>query len=108
MKSSTASDKRRSAAAAALGVTGLRDVGIAELRLGGGDARPIAAPRPPHRHRKWPRDEGVAALRNGDLPALGTLMVESYCSQRDDYEASGPATDALVEAALRLARSAPV
>lgn len=89
------------AAAAALGVTSLRDVGIPELRSA------EAMPAPLHRRARHVVTEnsrvleGVAALRNGDLPALGTLMVESYCSQRDDYEASGPASDALVEAALR-------
>jgi galactokinase len=89
------------AAVAALGVTSLRDVDITDLRSA------EAMPDPLQRRARHILTEnsrvldGVAALSSGDLPALGTLMVESYCSQRDDYEASGPATDALVEAALR-------
>lgn len=41
----------------------------------------------------------VAALRRGDLAALGDLMYASHASLCDDYEVSVPELDALVEAA---------
>ena len=89
------------AAAAALGVVSLRDVGISDL--GSIDALPHPLnSRARHIVTENSRVlEGVAALRSADLPAFGTLMVDSYCSQRDDYDISMPAGDALVEAALR-------
>lgn len=89
------------AAAAALGVPSLGDVGL--KRSAAIDELPDPLNRRA-RHVVTENNralEGAAALRSGDLPALGTLMVESYCSQRDDCEISGPAVDALVEAALR-------
>jgi galactokinase len=42
-------------------------------------------------------DEAVAALRAGDLPALGRLLDASHASLRDQYEVSVPEVDALVE-----------
>jgi galactokinase len=38
------------------------------------------------------------ALRDGDHPRVGALMLESHASLRDDYEVSTPELDALVEA----------
>jgi galactokinase len=43
--------------------------------------------------------EAAEALRAGDLPALGRLFGESHASLRDDYDASAPALDCVVEAA---------
>lgn len=43
--------------------------------------------------------ECAAALRRGDLAALGPLLAASHASLRDDYEVSGPELDALVEIA---------
>jgi galactokinase len=37
----------------------------------------------------------VAALRGGDLPALGDLLNASHASLRDDYEVSTPAVEAV-------------
>ena len=81
-------------------VISLRDVGISDL--GSIDALPHPLnSRARHIVTENSRVlEGVAALRSADLPAFGTLMVDSYCSQRDDYQLSVPAVDALVEAAL--------
>lgn len=42
--------------------------------------------------------EAAAALRAGDGPALGALMLESHRSLRDDFEVSTPALDAAVAA----------
>jgi galactokinase len=39
------------------------------------------------------------ALRTGDLARLGALMAESHASMRDDFEASAPEIDLLVELA---------
>jgi galactokinase len=89
------------AAASALGVTRLRHVGIGDLRSVEALPDPLGR-RARHVVTENNRVlEAAAALRHGDLTAVGTLMVESYCSQRDDYEVSVPAVDALVEAALR-------
>ena len=44
-------------------------------------------------------DEGVAALRAGDLEALGELLNASHASLRDLYEVSVPAVERTVEAA---------
>jgi len=43
--------------------------------------------------------ETVAALRAGDLPAVGRLFSASHASMRDDFEVSIPAVDLLVELA---------
>jgi galactokinase len=41
--------------------------------------------------------EAVAALRAGDLPALGALLDASHRSLRDDYEVSTPTVEATVQ-----------
>ena len=41
-------------------------------------------------------DAAVAALRGGDLPALGELLDASHASLRDDYEVSAPGVEATV------------
>lgn len=43
---------------------------------------------------------GVAALKAGDAPTFGRLMIESHASERDDYQITVPETDAMVDAAL--------
>jgi galactokinase len=97
-------DERRAdcrAAAEALGVSKLRDIGIADLRSVEALPDPLGR-RARHIVTENNRVlEAATALRHGDLTAVGTLMVESHCSQRDDYDVSVPAVDALVEAALR-------
>ena len=84
------------AAAARLGVRMLRDVGI--------DALPRLAQLPPVLCRRARHvitenqrvHDAVAALRRGDLQALGALLDGSHASMRDDYEISTPDIDALV------------
>jgi galactokinase len=46
--------------------------------------------------------QAAAALRSGDVEALGRLFVASHASMRDDYEISTPEIDLLVEAAVSL------
>lgn len=43
----------------------------------------------------------VAALRAGDAPSLGALLLATHASLRDDFEVSTPAMDAAVDAAVR-------
>ena len=44
-------------------------------------------------------EAAVAAMRAGDVPALGRLLDEAHASARDDYEISCPELEILVEAA---------
>jgi len=91
-------DRRREsfAAAAALGVSYLRDVGV--------DALPAIARLPDVEARRARHIvtenqrvlDAVAALRAGDLPAVGALFGASHASMRDDYEISLPEIDTLV------------
>ena len=39
----------------------------------------------------------AAALASEDLPAAGSIMAASHASNRDDFEASTPVVDALVD-----------
>jgi len=91
-------DRRREsfAAAAALGVSYLRDVGV--------DALPAIARLPDVEARRARHIvtenqrvlDAVAALRAGDLPAVGALFAASHASMRDDYEITTAEIDALV------------
>lgn len=44
--------------------------------------------------------DAVVALREGDLPRLGMLMLASHASLRDDFEVSCPELDTAVDAAM--------
>jgi galactokinase len=83
-------------AAALLGVPALRDLGGDAL------ARAAGLPEPLDRRVRHVVTENarvlaaVAALRAGDLPALGRLFLASHASMRDDYEVSAPDVDLLV------------
>ncbi|NNG04697.1 MAG: galactokinase [Inquilinus sp.] len=89
------------AAAAALGVESLRDVGTDALD------RLAALPAPLGRRARHVVTEnqrvldGVAALKAGDIARFGALMDASHASQRDDYEVSIPEIDALADSAKR-------
>ncbi|MFL6278781.1 MAG: galactokinase, partial [Vicinamibacterales bacterium] len=86
-------------AAAALGVSTLRDLSEADLAAIG------ALPEPLNRRARHVVTENarvlaaVAALRTGDLAEVGRLFFASHASMRDDFEVSTPAVDALVDAA---------
>lgn len=89
------------AAARALGVSCLRDIGLDALsRI---NALPdLLARRARHIVSENARVlSACEALRRGDLGALGTLMIASHASLRDDYEVSIPEVDALVSIANR-------
>ena len=88
------------AGAAHFGVAALRDVGAADLAAGGGLSE-VVRRRCRHVVSENARTlEAAAAMRAGDGAALGTLMVESHRSLRDDYEVSSAELDSMVEAAL--------
>jgi galactokinase len=44
--------------------------------------------------------EAATSLRDGDVAALGRLLLESHASLRDDYRVSTPELDALVHALM--------
>ena len=95
-------------AARALGLTSLRDATLDDLdRLAAAaadlpDLDPdVAVRRVRHVVTENARTlAAVEAMAAGELGELGRLMTESHVSLRDDYEVSGPALDAVVEAAL--------
>ncbi len=86
--------------ASALGVPALRDANAGDLAGLVGKLDEVDLRRA--RHVVEENDRTVAAgaaLRAGDLEAVGLLMSESHASLRDLYEVSSPAQDAMVEAA---------
>ena len=94
--SSLSSERRAECEAAA------RELGVEHLSA----ADPPAAERLPDPGRRRARhvlsenarvDATVAALRGGDLEAVGRLLDESHASLRDDYEASAPEVEATVD-----------
>ncbi len=82
------------AAAEALGVEHLSAADPeAAARLGGAEGRRARHVLSENRRV----DATVAALRAGDLEAVGRLLDESHASLRDDFEASVPEVEATVE-----------
>jgi galactokinase len=85
------------------GITELRDVSVADLRLYGDTLPEPIRRRCRHIVTENERTLGAArALRAGDLAGMGRLMYESHDSLRDDYEVSSPELDVLVELARGL------
>jgi galactokinase len=83
------------AAAAAVGVSALRDADMAMLKQAGLD--PLTLARARHVVSENARVIAAAvALEAGDLAAMGTLMAASHASMRDDFQITVPAIDALV------------
>ena len=83
------------AAAAAVGVSALRDADLAMLE--GARLDPLTLARA--RHVVTENARGLAAaeaLAVGDLVAIGDLMAASHQSMRDDFEITVPRIDALV------------
>ncbi len=96
------------AAARALGLASLRDATLDDLdRLAEAAADTpgldpdMAVRRVRHVVTENARTlAAVEAMESGELGELGRLMTDSHRSLRDDYEVSGPALDAVVDAAL--------
>lgn len=86
------------AAAAALGLTSLRDADLSMIAAAQLDLT-IAA-RATHVVSEIARTaEAVKAIESKDLAALGDLLRASHASLRDDFEVSVPAVDRLVDLA---------
>lgn len=84
-------------AAAAIGVTALRDATVDQLALVT-DERDRARAR----HVVTENERvlaAVAAIAAGEAATFGALMTASHASLRDDFEVSAPALDAIVAAA---------
>jgi galactokinase len=78
-------------------VTSLRDVDMNMLERHAQDLDPVARSRAEHVVAENGRVLAtVAALRQGDLTAVGRLFAESHASLRDLYEVSSKELDALV------------
>ena len=83
------------AAAAAMGVAGLRDADLAMLDAAGLD--PVTYTRARHVITENQRTlDATAALAKSDLKSFGRLMGESHASMRDDFEITVPPIDQLV------------
>ena len=96
--------KQCEAAAAALGVTALRDADLAALEAVRGALDDVAFRRARHVISENARVlEAASAAEAGDAATLGRLMDASHESLRDDFEVSSPALDHAVAAA----RAAP-
>ena len=92
------------AAAAALGMASLRDVGPEDLPALARRAPGVVSRRGHHVVSENQRVLATAeALRRGDRPALGSLMAASHASLRDDFDVSIPALDTLVTLACATA-----
>ncbi len=82
------------------GIRALRDVGPAQLSAHSALLPVSVARRSRHVVTENARVlAAVAALRSGDLAAMGNLMYASHASLRDDYNVTVPELDTLVEAA---------
>ena len=91
------------AAAAALGVPELRDLGPGDLDRVSGLPEPLCR-RARHVVLENQRVlDTVEALRAGDLPRAGRLFDESHTSMRDDFAITVDAIDQLVESARAVA-----
>lgn len=83
------------AAAAAMGVSALRDANMDMLNAAGLDATTTARARHVITENQRTLD-AANALGRADLTALGMLMAESHASMRDDFEITVPPIDNLV------------
>lgn len=100
--SDSAYNQRRSACEAAQERLGMRlvDIPSDEVETAVRDLPDDLRPRARHVITEQARVWSFAdALERGDLVAAGDLMRASHESLRDDFEVTGPALDALVEAA---------
>lgn len=88
-------------AAALLGKESLREASMEELLCKKAHLDPVIFRRARHVIGEIRRTtEAVDALENADYDRLGSLMVESHESLRDDFKVSCPELDHLVEAAM--------
>ena len=80
----------------------LRDATVEDLQKWGHEMRPDVLKRCRHIITENHRTVAAAdALEAGDLKTLGRLMYEAHASYRDDFEASCPEADILVDLAAK-------
>lgn len=80
----------------------LRDATVEDLKKWGGEMPSGVLKRTRHVITENERTVAAAdALESGDLKTLGRLMYEAHASYRDDFEASCPEADIMVELASR-------
>ena len=80
----------------------LRDATLDDLQQWGSEMPPNALKRARHIISDSLRaEEAAAALDRGDLQELGRLMAAAHASYRDDFEASCPEADLMVDLANR-------
>ena len=85
------------AAVAALDLPSLREASADLIEVA--DLNPVVRRRARHVVTEIARTRTAeAAIRAGDLPALGRVFAASHASMRDDFEITVPAVDALVAA----------
>ncbi len=83
------------------GVTALRDVSPEQLEAHRHLLPPVIYRRARHVVTENARVlHSVSAMRSGDIPRLGELMLASHASLRDDYEVSSRELDLLVDLAV--------
>jgi galactokinase len=88
-------------AALALGATALRDVSVHQLEQARNRLDDVHYRRARHVVTENARTvEAAEAIRRGDWPTVGRLMVESHASLRDDFEVSCEELDLLVALAM--------
>jgi galactokinase len=81
----------------------LRDATLEDLRRWGGEMPPDVLKRCRHIITENTRTVAAAdALEANDLTTLGRLMAEAHASYRDDFEASCPEADTMVDLANKL------
>ena len=87
--------------AAALGVESLRELSLSDLPRAQSQLDDVTFRRVRHVITENQRVlDTVASLREGNLEALGRLLVESHASMRDDFEISVAELDLAVETAM--------
>lgn len=80
----------------------LRDATVEDLARWGNEMPQSVLKRTRHVITENNRTQAAAAaLEQNDLPTLGRLMAEAHASYRDDFEASCPEADILVDLAVR-------
>jgi galactokinase len=83
-------------------IKALRDATIEDLARWGSEMKPNVLRRCRHIITEDDRVlAAVTAFRNDDLTRFGELMAEAHASFRDDFEASCPEIDTLVELAVK-------
>jgi galactokinase len=89
--------------AATLGAESLRELSLSDLPRAKSQLDDVTYRRVKHVITENQRVlDAVSALREGNLAALGRLLLESHASMRDDFEISVPELDLAVETAMKI------